>query len=88
MNEYIDTPDGTNGVVTFTPDPLYKTDGEEVRIDGRIVGRIRRMSSGTHRGEATISGLAVADGATRSDAIRLVLEQAREDLRNEAREKA
>lgn len=81
MDEYIDIPDSISGNVTFTPDPLYSGDGEEIRIDGRIVGRIRRMSSGTYRGEATTSGLAVADRATRSDAIRLVLAQAREDLR-------
>lgn len=101
MDEYIDTPEDTGGNVTLTPDPLYKGAGEEVRIDGRIVGRIRRMGSGTYTGTATISGLSVVGDlapagpgsqemfrrSTRADAIRLVLEQAREDLRNEARGK-
>ena len=100
-DDYIDIPEGPSGTVTFTPDPIYKPDGEEVRIDGRIVGRIRRMRSGAYTGTATISGLSVVGDYVptgpgsqemfrrpiRSDAIRLVLGQARKDLNDEAREK-
>jgi len=93
MDEYIDIPDEVGGAVTFTPDPLYKPDGEEIRIDDRIVGRIRRMRSGAYTGTATISGLSVVGPlmghrkSTKADAIRLVLGQARKDLNDEAREK-
>ncbi|WP_017602293.1 hypothetical protein [Nocardiopsis lucentensis] len=95
MDEDIDIPENVGGDVTFTPDPLYKGEGEEVRINGQIVGRIRRMSSGAYTGTAgsvsVVGGLYNPGGGapsrkpTRSDAITLVLEQARENLRYEAK---
>lgn len=86
--------------ITITSDPLYPDTGEEIRIDGRLVGRIRRHTSGAYTGTSAISGLSVVGDlaptgpgtqeawrkTTRSDAIRMVLDQAREDLRDEAKE--
>lgn len=97
MDEHTDTP----GNITYTPDPLYPTAGTEIRINGRLVGRIRRHTSGRYSGVATISGLSVVGDltpagpgslemfrrTTRSDAIHLVLRQAREDLAVEAKER-
>ncbi len=96
MDDYIDT-----GNATITPDPLYSTTGEQIHIGNRLVGRVRRLSSGSYTGTSTISGLSVVGDytptdpsspemfrrTTRADAIRLVLAQAREDLRDEARQK-
>ncbi|QVJ03096.1 hypothetical protein KGD82_13760 [Nocardiopsis eucommiae] len=90
------------GPVTFSPDPLYKATGEEIRVGGRLVGRLRRTSSGSYIGVATISNLSVVGDlsptgpgsqdtfrkTTRSDAIRTILKQAFEDLANERRDRS
>lgn len=87
------------GPVTFTQDPLYKGNGEEIRVGGRIVGRFRRTSSGSYIGVATISNLSVVGSlspagpgspnmwrkTTRADAVRAILKQAFEDLADERR---
>ena len=80
---------------TTTPDPLRPSGGEEIRIDGKIVGRIRRTSKGSYIGTTTWSNLSVVPDIvtlhprrrpTRSEAIGYVLEQARRDLRDKKRE--
>lgn len=68
--------------VTATPGNF--SGEEEVRIDGRFAGRIRRMSSGTYY--ATSDALVVYDGPDRSEAIQQVASEFRDSRAHEARQ--
>ena len=98
-NDYLPEEAHDYGPITFNPDPIYADTGEEIRIDGRLVGRIRRHTSGAYAGTATISGLSVVGNlaptgpgaqsmwrkTTHSDAVRAILKQAFQDLASERR---